>query len=648
MKVHLIGSENYQGYNMSELILLESSKPSVGREFQHLEDLIYIEGKRGIKRVLECIAGIIKRQPLEVKWDGSPAIIFGRTDNGRFHFGDKYSRDIVDNPRAVYEQYIGRKPKKTFEREQFARDMAALFEVYEAATPKDFRGFLEAGLLYKNSPALTEDCFQCNPNTVIYKINNSSNLGKRVANSKSGCAATAYFQHLPATGGRRYPVGDHSNHFNSNDVVIIPPLHTSDTVRLDRSMLEKLWNFAKQKQHSIDQFVGPQNIKKMIYEYVNSQVSENELSALHNLGDNFTRWSRDSLSAKEQNILAEHLKQHIDGANDTFRLVRATMKLKDMIVDQLEESTLSKIGIQAELPDGQRGGEGFVYDINEGINPIKLVKRGSFTRANKFKNESKYLKESLSRSGKSDRAVITFGRCMGHRGHMYLANSVFTTAKEQGADPYIIVSRTLGDDDPLTPNEKLSIYHKVFPNHKHCFQASDDSMPTLMSALKKLNELGYKHITAIFGNDRADSMSHIKEYNGRSYQFETLNVISRQQTNDPYRNINGPRGTDMRNVLNNPNLSEKEKFGYWRKCMSPQLSDDDVQYIMDIVKKRIGHNLNEADNPMYIGGNTNSPIPGTPEDLADTRTPEQKRKDAKRAIKQARELRKFMGHNEVR
>ena len=91
---------------MSISILLESAKPPVGREFQHLEDLIYIEGARGIKRVLECIAGIIKRQPLEVKWDGSPAIIFGRTDNGRFHFGDKYSRDIVDSPQAVYQQYI--------------------------------------------------------------------------------------------------------------------------------------------------------------------------------------------------------------------------------------------------------------------------------------------------------------------------------------------------------------------------------------------------------------------------------------------------------------------------------------------------------------------------------------------------------------
>lgn len=633
---------------MSTSILLESAKPPVGREFQHLEDLIYIEGARGIKRVLECIAGIIKRQPLEIKWDGSPAILFGRTDNGRFHFGDKYSRDIIDSPQAVYQQYIGRKPKRTFEREQFARDMAALYEVYEAATPKDFRGFLEAGLLYKNSPTLTENSFQCNPNTVIYKINNSTDLGKRIANSVSGCAATAYFRDLPATGGRRYPVGDYANSFTGGQVVVIPPLHTSDSPKLERTLLEKYWNFAKQKRDSINEFVSPMVIKKILYEYVNSQINENDLTALHNLGDNFTTYARDSLSAKEQNILAEHLKTHLDGANDTFRMIRATMKIKDLIVDQLEESTLRKLGIEAELPDGQRGGEGFVYDINEGINPIKLVKRGAFTRANKFKNESKYLKESISRNGKSDRAVITFGRCMGHRGHMYLANSVFTTAKEQGADPYVIISRTMGEDDPLTPNEKLSIYHKVFPHHKQCFVSADDSMPTMMSALKKLNELGYKHVTAIFGNDRADSMQHVKEYNGRSYNFETLDVLSRQQTNDPYKNINGPRGTDMRNVLSDPNLSEEQKFGYWRKCMSPQLSDDDVQYIMDIVKKRIGNNLNEADNPMYIGGNQNSPIPGTPEDLSDVRTPAQKRKDAIKAIKKARELRKFMGHNEVR
>ena len=117
---------------------------------------------------------------------------------------------------------------------------------------------------------------------------------------------------------------------------------------------------------------------------------------------------------------------------------------------------------------------------------------------------------------------------------------------------------------------------------------------------------------------------------------------------DPYKNLNGPRGTDMRKVLADPNLSEEQKFGYWRKCMSPQLSDDDVQYIMSIVQKRMGHQLDEADNPMYIGGNQNSPIPGTPEDLSDVRTPAQKRKDAIKAIKQARELRKFMGHKPQR
>jgi hypothetical protein len=143
-------------------------------------------------------------------------------------------------------------------------------------------------------------------------------------------------------------------------------------------------------------------------------------------------------------------------------------------------------------------------------------------------------------------------------------------------------------------------------------------------------------------------MGHVKEYNGKSYQFETLNVISRQQTNDPYKNINGPRGTDMRKVLSDPNLSEQQKFGYWRKCMSPQLSDDDVQYIMSIVQKRMGNQLDEADNPNYFGANSASPIPGTPEDLQDVRTPAQKRKDAIRAVKKARELRKFMGHNEVR
>ena len=82
--------------------------------------------------------------------------------------------------------------------------------------------------------------------------------------------------------------------------------------------------------------------------------------------------------------------------------------------------------------------------------------------------------ENISRTGESKSAVIGWGRGMGHRGHMFLASSVITQAAETGADPYFVVSRTIGKDDPITPEEKLYLYKKVFPKMEHIFHAASE------------------------------------------------------------------------------------------------------------------------------------------------------------------------------
>ena len=47
---------------------------------QHAEDIIFWEGSAGANRVIDSIVGLTKgnTQSLTIKWDGSPAVIFGR------------------------------------------------------------------------------------------------------------------------------------------------------------------------------------------------------------------------------------------------------------------------------------------------------------------------------------------------------------------------------------------------------------------------------------------------------------------------------------------------------------------------------------------------------------------------------------------
>lgn len=200
----------------------------------------------------------------------------------------------------------------------------------------------------------------------------------------------------------------------------------------------------------------------------------------------------------------------------------------------------------------------------------------------------------LKRTGKSNTAVIGWGRGMGHRGHMFLASSVITHAKQVSGDPYFVVSRTVGKDDPINPEEKLAIYRKVFPKYAAIFQSATDDMPDLTSVLTTLNQMGYTSAIVIVGADQVNGMQYVKNYNKKPnkagqilYKFNNLEVISRQQTNDPSREEEGPRATPMRQVLLDPTASEQQRFAVWRDAMSPELSDQEVTVLMNKAASRM-------------------------------------------------------------
>lgn len=412
-------------YEITESVVTEDNIESVGREFQHIEDLVYIYGISGIQRALERLETIGQdNKHMEVKWDGSPAIIFGRDENGTFHFGDKYSKEIVDSGEKVYQQYVGRSGANvTDDRRQFASGMGNLWTLYEQATPKNFRGYIEAGLLYKTTPPLNkqgEYVFQ--PNTVIYNVSKDSALGKRIGASTTGAAATAFFDNLPALGGSRITT-DLPNIIKgvgSQDVVIVPPKYATDVqVKIPQEKINQLKSFVSQSGNKIEKFITPspewtatypdqatatKKWREVIYKYVNSQVDSP--GGLESLGGNMAQWAEtDPILTKARRPLAiEKIKQDQDGMKATFLAVRAIMHLKDTIVDQMENPTLGSLGIRAELPGGVSGGEGFVSDPMGGSQPLKFVKRGTFTAANRQKGRVS-MKESYYVAGVTHKYV---------------------------------------------------------------------------------------------------------------------------------------------------------------------------------------------------------------------------------------------------
>lgn len=618
-----------------------SSGSKVGREFQHIEDLVYVEGLPGIKRALERLAQIAQNaKPLEVKWDGSPAIVFGRDAQGRFHFGDKYSKQLLSTPQEVYAYYT--RSSQTDSRKQFAQEMAELCPVYEQATPRNFRGFLEAGLMYKSTPPLNDKGeFYFMPNTVTYFVKQNSELGKRIGESVSGAAATGFFDNLPELGGKRSPVGDHYKAFNGTaELVIIPPKFTEEGTPVDLDKLRTISRYAASNGSQIEQFLAPEaglsDIRSIIYSYVNSQVDNPE--NLDKLGHNFAQWveGNSKLSPAKKLKLTQRMTSNARGASAVFKITQAIMHIKDAIIGAKEHTTLGSMGIRAQLKTGEPGGEGFVHDPEAGTGPTKLVNRGGFTRANRLREAQEQPRT----------AVVGWGRGMGHSGHMLLAGAVIEYAKATGAQPFFFVSETVGADDPLLPAEKLAIYKRVFPKFKNIFKTAK----TIIPALTEIQEQGFDNLVFVVGADQKNSFRFLQGKTKAGIPvlpFSNTRVISRQdvagELDLPELNAAGPRATPMRDILKDQNATTEQKFKYWREAMPDALSDDQVMKIMKLAAARmkfpIDDSINEADQPPT--GANYSPL-----SAANRQGKGPSLKSRAKERRKDKELRQWMGHRD--
>jgi hypothetical protein len=185
-------------------------------------------------------------------------------------------------------------------------------------------------------------------------------------------------------------------------------------------------------------------------------------------------------------------------------------------------------------------------------------------------------------------AVVGWGRGMGHKGHMLLARAVIMQAEQMNATPFFFVSATMGKEDPLTPEEKLSVYKKVFPKEAGIFQFGQTLGQVLTDVGKK-----YKNVVLVLGEAEVQSFQWLlnKDNSGnvpyKNYGLNSLKIIARQEVNDPAQKIEGPRATPMREILLNPQASEEQKFAVWRRDMPDALSDEEVLSLMNTAQQRL-------------------------------------------------------------
>jgi hypothetical protein len=371
--------------SMNESLILEASEARI----QHPEDMIFWKGSKGALDALSILAQLGKStKDLTIKWDGSPAIVFGRDENGQFILTDKggFSAKGYDGKtksgadlEKMFLNRLKNKEDKGGNYAKFAKSMGSLFNIFEKSVPKDIRGYFKGDLLYKTTPEIEGDSYIFKPNITTYSVSKDSELGKKIGNSTAGVVIHVYSD----LDGNQEAIKDISKYGFKEDegLLIVPPVSVTAPPKIDTSAVKSAMSDIKSKASEINSFLDKSTLSSkkisdlpdLMYKYNNSKVGNTQ-----NLGADFLDFiAKENISPNKKSNIESYIKENGDIITDIFSIIGKMMVIKDDIIKQLDSQDSS---VKANIGD-IAGGEGYVVDNPKGI--IKLVNRAGFTAANR-------------------------------------------------------------------------------------------------------------------------------------------------------------------------------------------------------------------------------------------------------------------------
>jgi hypothetical protein len=383
--------------NQGMVALVEAAAQNVGgraKGIEHIEDLVFRKGTNGIKEALSHIEHLKDntKQAVTVKWDGKPAVIWGRRPDGQFVLTDTSGFTAVGydglfvSPRQLTNQ-MAQRDAAAAEKGNVATRVKTLAPIYqqmwpmlEAATPEDFRGYIQGDLLYTQTPPEQAGNFVFKPNTIEYDIPAASKLGQQIANSDIGIAIHTRYKE---PGAPKQPLGK----VNLNPVpglLLIEPIRPTENVTpTDSAMLKQLKSLVAKQGSAINTLFDPAELRaqgitdlpKLCVDYINSLVGNDEVTTfdVNALLPGFGAWLKTKVTPSKFNNIVEYLQSPRSNTDGITAAFTAFVLLHNIKIDLL-----------TQLDRQHPGQEGWVVATPGGI--TKFVNRFGFSRANKQQN----------------------------------------------------------------------------------------------------------------------------------------------------------------------------------------------------------------------------------------------------------------------
>ena len=480
-----------------------SSRQKIMEGIDHPEDLIIQQGSKGADRVIEELSKL-ESDPstISVKWDGLPALVWGRDKQGVFHLVDKHMFDKISKGKMEfttiqdYDEGRGANRSSLWEKERIMKP------ALEAATPQVRDQYWFGDFMYAGSPPTKDGKFVFKPNTIEYRVSEDGNLGKKIANSQAGMAVHTF---IPGLGSDDQPlVGLKGLDENAGVVFFLGEIKDKPTVKIDGTMLAKAQSVVNEHRAAVDKFIADltemkgKSVITAMSPFITRMLEEDDISGdivprfLEFVQERLTPAAAEKMLGKNKDGWLYQADGGGPGLLGIWSMWAAVTELK-MSVKQLLDTQMQGSEVQA-LTDGVDAHEGYVFGA--GKETLKLVDRLGFTKANFARY--RVSDDEQTEKAKMPLAAFCFGRMnpptLGHKLVME------KTVEVGGKDGYIFLSNSQGKDDPLDPNTKSQFIKKMYPDLAS--HVVDDYVQGPMYAANWLYDRGFRNITFVAGSDR--------------------------------------------------------------------------------------------------------------------------------------------------
>jgi hypothetical protein len=379
--------------------LYEADAAGVGgraKGIEHLEDLVFREGPAGIQKALDIVkhATEAPQQTTTAKWDGKPALIFGRKPStGEFVLTDGSGFDakgydgLATSPQMMAQIQGMRKG----ERSDLIQLYATLFPVLEAALPEGFRGYVKGDLLFMQTPPVIDGNYVFEPNTIEYRIPVKSPMGRRISgNPETGAPPAqigiAMHSMYADQGDPRQPLSGVK--FNPVPGLLLETPASPKVLATDDQVVKQLTGLLKKvasggQLENLKTLFNPIELRamqitdlfKLAVDFINTKVGQ-PLEPANQLVVEFGQWLQTRVTPRKFNNIVEYLKSpgsNQDALGAAFLAFELLHKLK--------------MHLKAQADIANPGGEGWVMATPAGYS--KLVSRfdpNSFAARNRQRN----------------------------------------------------------------------------------------------------------------------------------------------------------------------------------------------------------------------------------------------------------------------